>query len=82
MLENGILIKIFLKLGQEIWRIYLVFGVPMDVSMVAKCLNAQPREIYFTSGGSESDNWAINAAAQIGARQNKKHIITTALKIQ
>ena len=46
-------------------------------SMVAKCLNAQPREIYFTSGGSESDNWAITAAAQIGARQNRKHIIST-----
>ncbi len=45
--------------------------------MVAKCFHAQPREIYFTSGGSESDNWAIMAAAQIGARQNKKHIIST-----
>lgn len=49
-------------------------------AMVAQCLNAQPREIYFTSGGSESDNWAIYAAAQIGARQNKKHIITTAFE--
>ena len=46
-------------------------------SMVAKCFNAQPREIYFTSGGCESDNWAITAAAQIGARQNKRHIIST-----
>ncbi len=46
-------------------------------SMVAKCLNAEPREIYFTSGGSESDNWAINLAARIGAKQNKKHIIST-----
>ena len=45
--------------------------------MVAKCLHAQPREIYFTSGGSESDNWAIMSAAQWGARQNKKHIIST-----
>jgi len=46
-------------------------------AIVAKCINAQPREIYFTSGGSESDNWAITAAAQWGARQNKKHIIST-----
>lgn len=45
--------------------------------MVAGCLNAKPREIYFTSGGSESDNWALMSAAQIGMRQNKKHIITT-----
>ncbi|MBQ7973687.1 MAG: cysteine desulfurase NifS [Clostridia bacterium] len=45
--------------------------------IVAKCLNAQSNEIYFTSGGSESDNWAIMAAAQIGMRQNKKHIIST-----
>ena len=45
--------------------------------MVAKCINAQPREIYFTSGGSESDNWAIMSAAIIGAKQNKKHIIST-----
>lgn len=45
--------------------------------MVAGCLNAKPREIYFTSGGSESDNWALMSAAQIGLRQNKKHIITT-----
>ena len=48
--------------------------------MIAECLNAQPREIYFTSGGSESDNWAIISAAQIGLRQNKKHIISTAFE--
>lgn len=45
--------------------------------MVASCLNAQPREIFFTSGGSESDNWAIRSVAEIGMRQNKKHIIST-----
>ena len=44
---------------------------------VAKCLGANPREIYFTSGGSESDNQAIMSAARIGARKGKKHIIST-----
>ncbi len=44
---------------------------------VAKCLGASPREIYFTSGGSESDNQAIMSAARVGARKGKKHLIST-----
>ena len=44
---------------------------------VAKCINAQPREIYFTSGGSEADNQAIVSAARAGARKGKKHLIST-----
>ena len=44
---------------------------------VAQCLNCTPREIYFTSGGSEADNQAITSAAYIGARKGKKHIIST-----
>lgn len=44
---------------------------------IAKCLNASPREIYFTSGGSEADNQAITSAAYLGARKGKKHIIST-----
>ena len=47
---------------------------------VAQCLNASPREIYFTSGGSEADNQAILSAARIGARSGKKHIISTAFE--
>lgn len=47
---------------------------------VATCLGARPMEIYFTSGGSESDNWAINFAASLGAKQGKKHIITSAFE--
>ena len=44
---------------------------------VAKCIGATPREIYFTSGGSESDNQAIVSAARVGARHGKKHLIST-----
>ena len=47
---------------------------------VAKCLGAQPREILFTSGGSEADNQAILSAACFGARKGKKHIISTAFE--
>ena len=47
---------------------------------VAKAINAQPREIYFTSGGSEADNQAIISAARIGALKGKKHLITTAIE--
>lgn len=47
---------------------------------IAKCLNAFPREIYFTSGGSEADNQAILSAARLGERKGKKHIISTAFE--
>ena len=47
---------------------------------VAECLGARPGEIYFTSGGSESDNQAIRSAARAGARKGKRHIITTAFE--
>lgn len=44
---------------------------------VAKCINANPNEIYFTSGGSEADNQAILTAAYNGAKRGKKHIISS-----
>lgn len=44
---------------------------------VAACIGCEPREIIFTSGGSESDNQAIISAAKNGERQNKKHIVST-----
>ena len=44
---------------------------------VAKCLGCEPREVYFTSGGSEADNQAIRSAALYGAKKGKKHIIST-----
>ena len=47
---------------------------------MAKILGCEPREIYFTSGGSEADNQAIISAARYGARKGKKHIISTAFE--
>lgn len=44
---------------------------------VANAIGAKVNEIYFTSGGSEADNWAIRGAALNGAKKGKKHIITT-----
>ena len=49
-------------------------------SRIANCLGCQPREITFTSGGSEADNQAILTAARLGERKNKKHIISTAFE--
>ena len=47
---------------------------------VARCLGCEPREIIFTSGGSEADNQAIVSAARFGERKGKKHIISTAFE--
>ena len=47
---------------------------------VAKCFGCEPREILFTSGGSEADNQAIVSAARIGEKKGKKHIISTAFE--
>lgn len=47
---------------------------------LADSIGAAPSEIYFTSGGSESDNWALTAAAELGEKEGKKHIITTAIE--
>ena len=48
--------------------------------IMAKYLNAEPREIYFTSCGSESDNQAVKTALKLGAKKNKKHIISTKIE--
>ena len=47
---------------------------------VASMINAQPREIYFTSGGSEADNQAIRSAALAGKKKGKTHIISSAFE--
>lgn len=56
-------------------------GTLMDARVrIAYCLGCLPKEIYFTSGGSEADNQAILSAAAIGKRQGKMHIISTAFE--
>ena len=46
----------------------------------AACLGCKPRELFFTSGGSESNNWAIQSAARSQAEKGKRHIITSAFE--
>ena len=47
---------------------------------IAQVLGCAPREIYFTSGGSEADNQALISAAALGKKQGKMHIISTAME--
>ena len=49
-------------------------------AQMAQCLHCQTREIYFTSGGTESDNQAVLTGAEAGRRQGKMHIVTTAFE--
>lgn len=60
------------KLGRDAQR-----DVENAREKVAKAIGAEPREIFFTSCGSESDNWAIKGTAEIMAKKGKKHIITS-----
>ena len=47
---------------------------------IAACLGCEPREVTFTSGGSEADNQALRSAAAWGARRGKRHIVSTAFE--
>ena len=60
------------KLGRDAQR-----AVETAREKVAAAIGAEPREIYFTSCGSESDNWAIKGTAELMAKKGKKHIITS-----
>ncbi len=55
-------------------------AVELSREKVAKALNAKTNEIYFTSGGSESDNWAIKGVARALKAKGKNHIITSAFE--
>ena len=47
---------------------------------MAKYLGAKPEEIYFTGCGTEADNWALRFAAYAGAKEGKKHLISSAIE--
>lgn len=63
------------SIGQEAAEALLLARETM-----AKYLHCEPRELTFTSGGSEADNQAIYSAAAIGAKKGKKHIVSTAFE--
>lgn len=63
------------RIGQEAHH-----GVQAARAAVAAALGADANEIYFTSGGSEADNWAIKGVAELMAKKGKKHIITSAFE--
>lgn len=54
-----------------------LFGARQQVAQV---LNCTPKEIFFTSGASEADNQALISAAAIGKKQDKCHIVSTAME--
>ena len=60
------------KLGRDAQR-----DVEEAREKVAKAIGAEPKEIFFTSCGSESDNWAIKGIAETMAKKGKKHIVTS-----
>lgn len=60
------------KLGRDAQR-----DIEAAREKVANAIGAEPKEIFFTSCGSESDNWAIKGIAETMAKKGKKHIITS-----
>lgn len=71
------------KLGNpsSIYRIAREARVAIDAARasIAAAIGASPNEIYFTSGGTESDNWAVKSTAQAYAKKGK-HLITTSIE--
>ncbi|MBQ4276172.1 MAG: cysteine desulfurase, partial [Lachnospiraceae bacterium] len=83
-------LKTFIKVNEETWgnpsSLY-TFGQKAKEILegtredIAKAIGAEfPREIFFTSGGSEADNQAIISAARLGERKGKKHIVSSAFE--
>lgn len=48
--------------------------------LIAQTLDVKPEEVYFTSGGTESDNWALKASMEKGASQGWRHMVTTSIE--
>ena len=63
------------KMGRQASRLILAAA-----QQAASALGCKPNEIYFTSGGTESDNWALRSAARLGAECGKRHIVTTMIE--
>lgn len=63
------------KLGKNVKK-----KIEFARAQVASALGADPNEIFFTSGGTESDNWAIKGAAFEGLKKGKNHIITSKIE--
>lgn len=55
-------------------------AIEVSREKVAKAINAQPTEIYFTGCGTEADNWAIKSTVELLSKRGKNHIITTAFE--
>ena len=82
-------LETFVKTAEEFWgnpsSLYVTGQKAKEVleqarKDVAEAIGAQPREIIFTSGGSEADNQAIRSAAATGRNKNRMHIISTAFE--
>lgn len=63
------------KLGKNVKK-----KIEFARAQVASALGAEPSEIFFTSGGTESDNWAIKGAALEGLKKGRNHIITSKIE--
>lgn len=63
------------KLGRDTER-----DIENARARIAAVFGCAPKEIFFTSGGSEADNWAIKGTARLMAKKGRKHIITTAFE--
>ncbi len=86
--SQRVLQKMLPWLGQHYGNPSSIYGIGREAraaieearSQVAQAIGANPGEIYFTSCGTESDNWAIKGLAHTLAAKGKRHIITSAIE--